>query len=326
MDRFGVVEVDGLAQVPRTEWDRGIAAVAERQHGIVTHRQLRAIGLGASTIRARVGRGWLVPMHRGIYALGYRPLESWGHWLAAVLACGPGAALSHAAAAMALAIRKSAAGVIDVTAPARTGKRRHGIRVHSAARLRASSVTVVNGVPVTSVARTLIDLAGVVRQSAAEYAIHQAQVKGLLDRAELLDELDFAGTRAGSAVVRRVLSLSPLEEDDVKSSLERRMLRLCRRAALPTPAVNRWIALGGDGFEVDLCWPAQRLIVEVDSARFHEDERAARNDPNRDRRLMLAGWRVVRVHERDLDARPDEVIRQLRELLFSWAPPVAATP
>ena len=324
MDRFGVVDVDGLTQVPRAEWDRRIAAVAERQHGVVTHRQLRAIGLAASTIRTRVGRGWLLPMHRGVYALAYRPLQPWGHWLAAVLACGPGAVLSHASAAMAWAIRNSAAGVIDVTAPARTGKRRRVIRVHSAASLRPSSVDIVNGVPVTGVARTLIDLAGAVRESAAEYAIHQAQVKGLLDRPQLLDELAHAPNCAGTAAVRRILSLSPVAEDAVKSSLERRVLRVCKRAGLAAPEVNRWIALDGDGLEVDLCWPAHGLIVEVDSARFHDDERAARNDPNRDRRLVLAGWRVVRVHERDLDERPGEVIRQIRALLLSRPPQIAA--
>ena len=143
--------------------------------------------------------------------------------------------------------------------------------------------------PVTGVARTLIDLAGAVRESAAEYAIHQAQVKGLLDRPQLLDELAHAPNRAGTAAVRRILSLSPVAEDAVKSSLERRMLRLCKRAGLPAPEANRWIALDGGGLEVDLCWPAHGLIVEVDSARFHDDERAARNDPNRDRRLVLAG-------------------------------------
>ena len=185
MARIGPVDAAELAKAPRSEWERRIAALAERQHGIVAHRQLRALGLSPATIRSRAARGLLHPLHHGVYALAYRPLRAQAHWLAAVIACGSGAVISHATAAMAWGIRRSLSSSIDVTAPGRGGRRRPGLRVHSAARLRPASVDLIDGVPVTTVARTLIDLAGMVRESAAEYAVHRAQVKGILDRAPL---------------------------------------------------------------------------------------------------------------------------------------------
>jgi very-short-patch-repair endonuclease len=123
--------------------------------------------------------------------------------------------------------------------------------------------------------------------------------------------------------VRRILGISPLSEDEIRSELERLLLRICRAAGLPEPAVNRWIVMpdvAAGGFEVDFCWPRQRLIVETDSRAHHDTDRAFENDPHRDRLLTMAGWRVVRFTYRDLTERRAEVAAQLRRLLTDRTP------
>jgi predicted transcriptional regulator of viral defense system len=293
-----------------------LAAVAERQHGVVTVAQLVALGLSPSAVRARVRSGRLRRLHRGVYAVTGVPPGPHLHYMAAVLACGPGAVLSHQSAAALWGIRGSAASVVDVTAPTRGGRGRKGIRVHRGDRLVDAEVTIVDGVPCTTVARTVVDLAGVLAPGALEYAIHRAQSTRRLRRNEIVDVLARSPNRRGTAAVRRVLGLAASGEDQVRSGTERRMLRICARAGLPMPRVNTWIALdAGSGVEVDFTWPEQMLAVEVDSRTYHGTDRALGNDPRRDRRLTLAGWRVARFSYRDVTERADTVAAELRQLL-----------
>jgi hypothetical protein len=236
--------------------------------------------------------------------------------MAAVFSCGPGAVLSHQSAAALWGFRGSAASVVDVTTPTRAGRGREGIRVHRGDRLAPAEVTILEGVPCTTVARTVVDLAGVLAPGALEYAIHRAQTKRMLRRNEIVDVLARAPTRSGTAAVRRVLGLAVIGEDQVRSRTERRMLRICAHAGLPMPRANAWIALEtGDGYEVDFTWPEQMLVVEVDSRTYHGTDRALENDPRRDRRLTLAGWRVARFSYRDVTERADAVAAELRALL-----------
>ena len=154
------------------------------------------------------------------------------------------------------------------------------------------------------------------RSSALEYAIHRAQSRRLLKREDVIDVLGRSPRRQGTAVVRRVLGISDLAADRVRSLLEHRFLRICRKAGLPEPRVNAWIALpGGDSLEVDFSWPDHRLAVETDSRKHHDTDRAFENDPRRDRLLMLADWRVARYTYRDVTERPEEVVAQLWSLL-----------
>lgn len=316
MARFGFVTAAMVAECPRSEWDRAIASIAVRQHGIVTHAQLVAFGMDSSTIRKRAAAGRLVRMHRGVYAVGHPPLRAHGYWAAAVLACGPRAALSFASAGALQEIRPTSAVLIDVTAPSRAGRRRDGLRIHRATTLIPSDVTVVAGIPCTTVARTICDLAGVLAVSATEYMIHRAQTKRVFDRQAVETIVRRSPSRRGTRALRRILSITDRSEDEVRSGPERKLLRICHAEGLPRPKVDHWIALpDGDGYEVDFCWPEHGLVVEVDSRTFHDTARGFENDRLRDRRLALAGWRAIRFTSRDLDERPREVARQLRALL-----------
>jgi very-short-patch-repair endonuclease len=316
MPRLGPVSPTELAKVAQSGFNRALAIVAERQHGVVTLAQLVALGLSPAAVRARVKSGRLRRLHRGVYAVAGVPLGPHAHLMAAVLACDPGAVLSHQSAAALWGFRGSAATVIDVTVPTRAGRRRQGIRVHRGDRLAKAEVTIVEGVPCTTVARTVVDLAGVLAPPALEYAIHRAQTKRMLRRKEIVEVLARAPTRPGTAAVRRVLGLAVSGEDQVRSDTERRLVRICARAGLSMPRVNAWIALEtGDGFEVDFSWPEQMLVVEVDSRTYHGTDRALENDPRRDRQLTLAGWRVARFSYRDVTERADAVAAELWALL-----------
>ena len=315
MPRPGPVSTAELTKVARVDWDRAIAAVAGRQHGVITRQQLLAIGVTDGGIRSREAAGRLHRLHSGAFAVGLPPRRAHPYWLAAVLVCGTDASLSYAAAAALLRMRSSSASLIDVTSPTGAGRGREGIRAHRAV-VPCWQLTIVDGIPTTTVARTIVDLAGVLSPGRLEYTIHRAQTSGVFDRDELIAVLAETPNRPGTRAVRRILAVSPRAEDRVNSGNERRFLRICRAAGVAEPQANRWIAVpDGHGFDVDFCWPEQRLIVEIDSRLFHTTARAFENDPHRDRLLMLAGWRVARFTERDLRERPDEVGSQIRRLL-----------
>jgi predicted transcriptional regulator of viral defense system len=310
-----------LAKVAQSDWEGEIARVAARQHGVVTLEQLRTLGMSANTVRGRVASRRLHRVHSGVFTVGHPPITPAARWLAAVLACGPGAVLSHRSAAALHRIRYSAASQIDVTSPRRTGRARDGIRVHRGDQLHPADTTLVDGIPCTTVARTLLDLAGLLPAEATEYAIHQVQARRLFDRAEMLDVLERSPTRAGSALIRRIIGAQTKADLKVRSGPERRFLAICRGAGLPLPRVNFWVALpDGGGYEVDFAWPDRRLVVETDSRTFHDTYRAFENDPRRDRLLMLAGWRVVRFTDRDVTERPATVAAELRPLLSLLSP------
>jgi hypothetical protein len=230
------------------------------------------------------------------------------HWLAAVLACGPDAALSHASAAALWGLRPSAATRIDVTVPARRrvrGKPRNKIQ-----RTRRFEATVHRGIPVTPPARTLADLAEVVPRSALVRAAEQAESLRLLDR-RAVEAL--ARSNAGRAGPARVLDL--LDEHDMtrptRSDLEADFLSLCSAHDVPRPAVNADV----EGFEVDFSWREQRLIVEADSRRHHDTRWAFERDRARDARLTALGYRVVRFTHRQVVREPEAVAEVLRALL-----------
>lgn len=286
-----------------------------RQHGAISLTQLRGLGLTASAVRGRVAAGRLHRVHESVFAVGHPLLPARGRMHAAVLACGPGAFLSHRSAANLWNLSHSTPARVDVSSPSRTGRGRAGISVHRDGDPLPQDLTSVDGIPCTSPARTLLDLAAVVRRDTLQRACEQAEVLEVVDLRALEDVLSRAVGRRG---VRRLHSVLAGFRDDprvVRSELERRFLALCRRYRLPAPSANVWVQLPDDGLQVDFLWAEQRLVAETDGQRFHRTRQAFERDRRRDQRLVAAGYRVVRFTWGQVVDRPIEVTETLRALL-----------
>jgi len=292
--------------------------VAARQHDVFSLAQLGAIGLSASAVRKRVASGRLYRVHRSVYSLAPPELLSRrGRYLAAVLACGPGAVLSHRSGADLHQLRATDRGRIDVTVPGGACRHHDGIDVHRSWTLAAAGTTIIDGIPVTTVARTLLDLAAVVAERHVERALNQAEILELLDVRALDRQLECNRSRPAASKLRAVLAAYDVGQGPTESELEEGLLDLCRVAGLPAPERQVYIVLG-DGepaIRVDFAWRAQRLIIETDGAKYHRTRRAFESDRRRDQRLALAGWRVVRVTWRQIEGHPAEVVRMISVLL-----------
>jgi very-short-patch-repair endonuclease len=241
-----------------------------------------------------------------VFAVGHPAVTQLGRWLAAVLACGPGAVLSHGSAAQLWGLPWRQKGRIDVSVPGTGGRSRRRLVVVHRAPLRTGEVTTKDGISVTSPSRTLVDLADYRRKRPLERAIDEAtflrlEVSGVVPRQG----------RRGNGLLAEVLARHEPGSTRTKSSLEEAMLALCRRYELRQPAVNAYV----EGHESDFVWRAQRLIVEVDSRAAHLTAAAFEKDRARDADLTVAGWRVVRITETRLLTRPEAVGAQLRRLL-----------
>jgi very-short-patch-repair endonuclease len=290
--------------------ERAIAALAARQHGVVAIRQLVAFGLTQQAVSRRAAAGRLRRVHQGVYAVGHTVLGPHGRWMAAVLAGGPGAVLSHGSAAALWELRPSAAVLIDVTTR-RSGRRRPGIRIHRPRSLPDTEITVRDGIPVTTPARTILDLAAVLTQSRLEHLLDQAEIRELTDY-PVLDAL--AGAHAGhpgAARLRGTLQTYYGGANVSRSDLEIRLRGLCRDHGLPKPRVNQRI----EGKEVDFLFPDARLIVETDSWRYHKTRRAFENDRARDVITTRAGYRTLRFTDRQLTREPKAVADAIAAVL-----------
>jgi hypothetical protein len=254
-------------------------------------------------------------VHAGVYAVGHAPLTRNGWYMAAVLACGRDSALSHRSAANKRGLRDTARGRIDVISPRQAGRGRAGIDAHTSATLIPCDVTRVDGIPCTTVARTLLDLAAVLPRRAVERAFDQAEVLEVLDVRQIEDVLERTNGHRGNAVLRAILAEHAPASTLTRSGLEERFLAICRSAALPRPEVNVWIPLEPTGYEADFLWRAHGLIAEVDGAGVHATRHAFEHDRRRDQRLMLAGYRVVRFPERQVVDEPAGVEATLLALL-----------
>lgn len=285
--------------------DRRLAEVAARQFGVVTHRQLLSCGFSASAVHRAAQVGRLHRKHHGVYAVGYPVLGVSGRRLAAVLACGPGAVLSHRSAAALWELRPSGRARIDVTRRF-DGIVPTGVDVHRTARLAAGEVTVQDGIPVTTPTRTLADLAAVLRLRDLERALERADRMHVLDARALLRSVRH---RRGAPAVRRILA--GWEPTRTKSELEVALLRLIRSSPLPAPEVNAQV----EGFEADLLWRRERLVAEADSLQFHLTRAAMERDRRRDAVLAAHGYRVLRFTDRQVHRRPGEVIAAIRAAL-----------
>jgi very-short-patch-repair endonuclease len=282
--------------------DRAIAQVAARQYGVITTGQLLGAGLLPSGITDRACAGRLHRIHRGVYAVGQPRLSDHGRWMAAVLACGEGAVLSHQSAAELWGISRrdrrpmkgggrGEAGRVDVTVPGTAGKRRRsGISLHRSSTLTASDCTRRDGIPVTKPARTLADLRPVLSEPHFAAALREAE---------------FLGLAVGESFVA----------DRARTDLEQEFLALCRRHRLPEPAVNVKV----DRFEVDFLWANERLIVEVDGWESHSTRSAFEEDRARDARLKVIDYEVLRFTWRQIKSDPAAVAGTTRSLLQARA-------
>jgi predicted transcriptional regulator of viral defense system len=299
--------------------DERLATVAARQHGVIGLEQLRELGLSASGVRDRVEVGRLHTVHRAVYSLvPLNLLGRNGRAMAAVLACGPGAALSHRSAAALHEIRRTDRTNIDVTIPKRSPRKHAGIDVHRSTTLTVDHVTIVHGIPCTTVARTLLDLAQVIKGRPLERALDQAEILGLLDLNALLDQIERNKPRPAAKRLKAVLDEHYIGSTPTWSELEEALLAACRRAGLPMPEVNALIDPGDDdptAIRVDFVWREQRVIVETDGHTTHRTRQAFEQDRVRDQRLIVAGWTVIRITWRQLTRNPGEVTDRIARLL-----------
>ena len=289
-----------------------IARLAERQHGVVTRRQLLATGLKRNGIGRRLGAGRLHAVHRGVYAVGHRRLSREGRWIAAVLACGPGTVLSHRTAAALWGLRQSASAV-EVSTTSRSGReRRRGIVVHHVL-LDRSEVADHDGIPVTTPARTLLDLAAILPPRGTARVVEAAERARIFDLAAIDALLARYPRRAGTPALRAAIALHRPRSELTRSELERIFLELCHEHGLEPPRVNAPVG----PYLVDFLWPGQRLIAETDGAESHMTRAAFERDRARDAELTSAGLRVVRFTYDRVTDEPAGVARTLRALLHS---------
>jgi very-short-patch-repair endonuclease len=298
-----------------------IVALAERQHALLTLPQLQLHGLGKAAVAKRAKDGRLYRVHRGVYAVGRPDLTQRGHWMAAVLACGPKALLSHRSAAALHGIRRDNRAKTDVTLPSRSARSRPTIDVHTSLTLEAADITVVDAIPCTTVARTLVDLGDVVPWRTVERAVDRTEVLRVFDGKAVHEAIKRAGPRRGAGVLRAVLE-SYHEPTLTEEGIEEAMLALCRSASLPSPAVQAWITLGdGIAYKADFLWRDHKLIAETDGRDVHTTRKAFEHDRLRDQRLTLAGYTVVRFTWRQVKRDPRGVAETLRGVLARLARP-----
>jgi hypothetical protein len=292
--------------------DAAVADLAGRQHGVVARWQLLRMGVGRRAIEGRLEARRLHPVHRGVYAVGHRALSREGRWMAAVLAAGHGAALSHRHAAAHHGIHLTERRVVDVTACGRT-RSRPGLLVHRAC-LPRDEVTVRRGIPTTGVSRTIFDLAAVESRRRVRDAFHEAEVLRLTDTLSLHDLLARHPGSRGARTIRTILADAEYGSLSAKTELESAFLEIVVDAGLPLPETNVLV----EAHQVDCAWRAQRAIAELDGHHVHGTRRGFERDRARDRELAAAGWRVIRVTWRQLRDEPEAVVRDLRSLLSSY--------
>lgn len=289
-DGFGPPgETDDIRpKVPPNSLDAAIAGVARRQHGLITLAQLTAAGLGPRGVRHRVRAGRLHRIHRGVYAVGHAALTIEAGFLGAVLAMAPAALLSlHGAAAM-WGLRTPRRGDVDVTVVGRDVRSRPGIRVHQVREIWEDDIAERDGIPVTSPARTMLDLASVLSEHHLKRALAKAEVEGRLTHAQLRRQLERHPRARGRRMLERILDAGAAR---TRSALEAEVAQLTGATH-----INRIVA----GHEVDLYFPDRNLIVEVDSERFHgASPTQLLLDAEKDGRLRAGGMEVMRVRQRD---------------------------
>jgi very-short-patch-repair endonuclease len=293
-----------------------MAGLAGQQHGVVGRWQLLRLGMSAEMVKVRIRRGALHVVHRGVYAVGHRALTVEGRWMAAVLAFGPEAVLSHRSAGQLWGLLPRSAIAPEVTRPRHAAGRPH--LVVRQCSLPADETTRVDGIPVTSVPRTLFDLAATRPEREVERAWNEMEVRRLTDPLSVPGLLERHPGRPGSKVLARLAGSRERPVGITRNELEEAFLALVDRHGLPRPRMNAHLAVRGRFFEVDALWEARRVAVELDGGAVHRTARAFHRDRERDRILEAEGWRTPRItwdHVRDT---PGEVASDLRLILTPY--------
>jgi hypothetical protein len=271
----------------RVAWD-----LVERQHGVIARRQLLELGYSARGIRHRVTSRRLHCLHRGVYAVGRPSVGANGRWMAAVLACGPKAVLSHSSAAALWRIGSEERGVIEVSVANPHQRRRPGLRIYRRPSLWPEDHTTRHRIPVTTPIQTLIDLAPRLDRRGVERAVNEADKYDLVHPPELRAALDERAGEPGVARLRHILDRRTFRL--TRGELERRFIPLAAQADLPAPLTGQRV----NGFEVDFYWPDLGLVVETDGLRYHRTPAEQARDRLRDQAHTAAGLTQLRfTHE-----------------------------
>jgi very-short-patch-repair endonuclease len=282
--------------------DHAVAALAARQFGIVTRAQLVAAGLAPRAIDRRLSAGRLHRLHSGIYAVRHQAPSREARWMAAVLACGPGAVLSHRSAATLWRIRDGEGPRPDVTV-APSGRRHPAITIHRS-QLEPQDRTVQAGIPVTTPTRTFIDLEHEVDDDDLAQALREVQYQRRFNLKEAQALLARRPSRKLTALLKDLIL--------VQNRLEARLIKLCDRYKLPRPLTQQVVRTGQ---RVDFLWPDHHLIVETDGWEAHGTRTAFQADRTASNTLQLAGYTILRFTDADVEHRPTEVARQLKRAL-----------
>ena len=301
------VAVDAAGLSPESVID----ALAAAQHGIVTRRQLLAAGLPAHIIERRVGSRRIEPVHRGVYRVG--PIEApCGPEMAAVLACGDTAVVSHRSAGWLWrgGAGKRAQRPVEILVHGGVRRQVPGVLVRTVGRLDPDEVTSLERIPLTTPVRTILDLAAVASPRELEQALAFAERDGRVSRSELLSLLSRRPRHRGARGLRALIGEgSPAAM--TRSEAEERLLLLIRKAGLRSPETNIRV----EGYEVDFFWRLERLIVEVDGFEFHSTPRPFELDRRRDAALTVAGFRVIRLTWPRIVNEPEAIVALLARAL-----------
>lgn len=304
------VPYGGMGHIRNTARPERLSKLAERQHGVVSRRQLRALGFSDAEIHHGVEQDRLLSVFRGVYAVGHRGIGDRGRAMAAVLACGKGAIVSHRSTAALLGLTDRAPVVVDIVSSTQRGRKIDGIRCHKAL-LRLDETGSIDRIPCTSPARTLVDCAGEVGMRTLRSMFERAAAKKMLDLDAL--ETSMAPGRRGMPALRKLVEewrlAAPVAKNArLKSPLEAKVLPLVVRRGMPIPLCNAPVRLAsGQQIEVDFLWPEQRFVLEADSRGFHATDVASERDRWRDRELLRAGYSWLRVTRLQAESEPEEI-------------------
>jgi len=291
------------------------AALAGRQHGVVARWQLLDMGFSRDMIHRRIGRD-LHRLHRGVYAYGHVAITQESRWMAAVLAFGPDAVLSHRSAGQLWGLVPRSSIRPEVTKPGGAGGRPRLVTHRGS--LPADEVGRYRGIPVTSVARTMLDLAGMLDEREVERAWNEMEVRGYRLRLSVPDLLDRYPGRKGVRRLARLANRRTLPVGITRNDLEEAFLALVDRHALPRPRMNVHLVVRERFYEVDCLWEARKVAIELDGGRVHETRRAFHKDRERDRVLTAEGYTTARITWDHIHQTPAEVAHDLRRILTPY--------
>jgi hypothetical protein len=295
--------------------DRELAERATRQHGVVSRRDLLEVGFSRDQIKRMRQARRLHDIHRGVYALGHRVLSQRARWLAAVLASGPDALLSHRCAAALANVRRTSLTYVEVIVPQQR-RRIEGVRMHVSTRILERDRHEIDGIPCTSLARTLLDLAAILPRREVERACDEAEVQELFDLTAMEGVLDRARGCRGTVTLRAVLSEHRIGTTLTRRGLEEQTLRLLDHYGIRRAEVNmRVYCRPGVSPEVDFLWRRERLILETDGNRFHRTPRQIARDRRKEADLVRAGYRVLRATSGQVEHEPESVALMVRAAL-----------